>query len=163
MKKKISKINFKILLIGGILLLFAIPSSFAIFKSYASSSDSLASASWSVSLNQNNDNNYLTIVPEPENVNDTYTLHMTSNSEVDVIYSIIIDNLPSGVSVKANNGSFVPESNHKVLLNNAGTIHYNANGSTEDCVLTFKAASNATFVNEQQVSISVILSQEVPS
>lgn len=160
MKKKV---NIKILLIGSALLFFAIPSSFAIFKSYASSSGSLSSAVWNVSLNSTGENNYLTIVPEPENVNDTYTLHMTNNSEVDVIYSIIIDNVPSGVSAKAGSGNFVSESNNKILINNAGVIHYAVGDNTEDCVLTFKAASNATFVDEQPVSISVILSQEVPS
>ena len=158
-RKKIDRILMFAVLIG----LLIVPATYAIFRGTVNSSLALTSSEWDVSLNQNNDNNYLTIVPEPENVNDTYTLHMTSNSEVDVIYSIIIDNVPTGVSVKAGNGSFVQESNHKVLLNNAGVIHYNPNGSTEDCVLTFKASSGATFVDEQQVSISVILSQEVPS
>ena len=153
----------KILIIVFILSFFLIPSTFAIYKNSALTYTDLNLAEWSVSLNQNNDNNYLTIVPEPENVNDTYTLHMISNSEVDVNYSIIIDNVPNGVSAKAGNGNFIQETNNKILINNAGVIHYNPNGSTEDCVLTFKASSGATFVDEQQVSISVILSQEVPS
>ncbi len=157
------KRKLQLALFFGVLSFIVIPSSYAVFKSYASSEESLASANWNVSLTQNGNDNYLTIVPEPENVNDTYTLHMTNNSDVDVIYSIIIDNVPSGVSAKAGNGNFVSESNNKILINNAGVIHYAAGGSTEDCVLTFKAASNATFVDEQQVSISVILSQEVPS
>ena len=151
------------IIISILVILFIIPVSYAIYRSYSTVGGTIATASWNVSLNQNGSDNYLTIVPEPENVNDTYTLHMTNNSEVDVIYSIIIDNVPSGVSAKAGNGNFVPETNNKILINNAGVIHYAVGDNTEDCVLTFKAASNATFVDEQQVSISVILSQEVPS
>ncbi len=152
-----------ILIIVIMLSLFIIPSSFSIIKMMNTGNSSVALATWSVSLNQNGENNYLSIVPEPENTNDSYVLNITSNSEVDIVYSIIIDNLPSGVSVKADSGSFIPESNHKVMIPNVGVIRYNDENKTKQSILTFKASANATFVDEEEIDISVIISQQMSS
>lgn len=152
-----------ILIIVIMLSLFIIPSSFSIIKMINTGSSSVALATWSVSLNQNGENNYLSIVPEPENTNDSYILNITSNSEVDIAYSIIVDNLPTGVSVKADDGNFIQETNHKVMIPNVGVIRYNDGNKTKQCVLTFKASTNATFVDEEEIDISVIISQQLPS
>ena len=152
-----------ILIIVIMLSLFIIPSSFSIIKMMNTGNSSVALATWSVSLNQNGENNYLSIVPEPENTNDSYVLSITSNSEVDITYSVIVDNLPTGVSVKADDGSFIPESNHKVMIPNVGVIRYNDENKTKQCILTFKASANATFVDEEEIDISVIISQQMSS
>lgn len=158
MKKKIV---LKIAIIIGILSLFLIPSTYAIFRGVIGSSSSLVLASWNTSLNESGVNNYLSIVPEPNNTDASYTLNITNNSEVDIIYTIIIDNIPTGVSVKLGNGQFVQETNHKVIFSNAGTIYYNGVSRTESCLLTFKASSSASYVNDHEIDISVIVSQPI--
>lgn len=148
-----------IIVLTGVISFFVIPISYALYKKSSSISGTIYLSNWNVSLNQNDVGNHLAIIPEPDNINDSYTLNITSNSEVDVMYSIIIDGLPTGVSVKADNGNFIQESNHRVVINDAGTIYYNDVNRTKTCVLTFKASSTTQYVDNQEVNISVIFSQ----
>ena len=150
-----------ILIIVFILSFFLVPSTFAIYKNSALTYSNLNLAEWSVSLNQDNENNYLSIIPDPENVTASYTLNITSNSEVDLTYSIVIDDLPSGVSVKLDDGTFISEINHQVFFNSAGSISYDDVNKTKSHVLTFMASPNAEFVDEHEVNINVIVSQNI--
>lgn len=155
-KKKV----LKILTIVVLTSLFLIPVVFAIFRNSIFGNGSLSTANWQVTINQTNENDYLTIVSGQSTSVASYTINITSNSEVDAVYSIVINNLPSGVSVSADNGeTFTPAVNNKVIISDAGTMIYTGNPVTKRHVLMFKAASPAEFVNNQSVDINIIARQ----
>ena len=65
-----------------------------------------------------------------------YTVNITSTSEVDIIYSIIVDNVPSGVTVSLDNGNFTLPTNNKVIFANVSTINYSdVNKTKSDIIL----------------------------
>ena len=155
MKKK--KMILDILSMTFVLTLFLGSSTYAIYRGFISIGGTLASSDWSVSLNQQGVENHLLIVQG--GATDTYTLNVTSESEVDVVYSIVISNLPSGVSISLDGGEAIPQSNNQVIISNAGTILYQDQERTKTHELTFIAAAGATLVTNQQVSIDVVMRQ----
>ncbi len=153
--------KFNIIFALVMLSIILIPTSFAIYKSQVSSSSSIVSAEWSVSLEQNGVDSDLTVIPGIST--DTYTLNIKSLSEVDVKYSIVISNLPTGVEVSLNGVDFVPESNGTITFSNAGTILYSPTGGTNSHTLTFRGTNSSSFVNNKRVDINVIAEQIMSS
>lgn len=153
--------KFNIIFALVMLSIFLIPTSFAIYKSQVSSSSSIVSAEWSVSLEQNGVDSDLTVIPGIST--DTYTLNIKSLSEVDVKYSIVISNLPTGVEVSLNGVDFVPESNGTITFSNAGTILYSPTGGTNSHTLTFRGTNSSSFVNNKRVDINIIAEQIMSS
>ena len=147
------------IIISVLVILFIIPMSYAIYRSYSTVGGNIAAASWNVSLNQNNVNNNLTIIPGEAGTTASYTINITSNSEVDVIYSIVIENLPSGVSISLDDGSFVAANNNKVVFTDVGTILYSDANKNKSHVITIKANSNTQYVNNQEIDVNVIARQ----
>ena len=147
------------IIISVLVILFIIPMSYAIYRSYSTVGGNIATASWNVSLNQNNVNNNLTIIPGEAGTTASYTINITSNSEVDVIYSIVIENLPSGVSISLDDGSFVAANNNKVVFTDVGTILYSDANKNKSHVITIKANSNTQYVNNQEIDVNVIARQ----
>lgn len=147
------------IIISILVILFIIPMSYAIYRSYSTVGGNIATASWNVSLNQNNVNNNLTIIPGENGTTASYTINITSNSEVDVIYSIVIENLPSGVSISLDDGSFVAANNNKVVFTDVGTILYSDANKNKSHVITIKANSNTQYVNNQEIDVNVIARQ----
>ena len=147
------------IIISILVILFIIPMSYAIYRSYSTVGGNIATASWNVSLNQNNVNNNLTIIPGENGTTASYTINITSNSEVDVIYSIVIENLPSGVSISLDDGSFVTANNNKVVFTDVGTILYSDANKNKSHVITIKANSNTQYVNNQEIDVNVIARQ----
>ena len=147
------------IIISILVILFIIPMSYAIYRSYSTGGGNIATASWNVSLNQNNVNNNLTIIPGENGTTASYTINITSNSEVDVIYSIVIENLPSGVSISLDDGSFVAANNNKVVFTDVGTILYSDANKNKSHVITIKANSNTQYVNNQEIDVNVIARQ----
>lgn len=155
----IEKNKLKLAVLFLLLGIFVIPSSYAILKSYASSNATLTSATWDVSLNQNGIDEYLSILPDPNGTTASYIINITSQSEVDVMYSIELEGLPTGVSVKLDNGSFVTESSGTITFNNVGIIFYSDANKTKTHTLTFKASSSTPYVDESPIDINVITKQ----
>lgn len=147
------------IIISILVIFFIIPMSYAIYRSYSTVGGNIATASWNVSLNQNNVNNNLTIIPGENGTTASYTINITSNSEVDVIYSIVIENLPSGVSISLDDGSFVAANNNKVVFTDVGTILYSDANKNKSHVITIKANSNTKYVNNQEIDVNVIARQ----
>lgn len=147
------------IIISILVIFFIIPMSYAIYRSYSTGGGNIATASWNVSLNQNNVNNNLTIIPGENGTTASYTINITSNSEVDVIYSIVIENLPSGVSISLDDGSFVTANNNKVVFTDVGTILYSDANKNKSHVITIKANSNTQYVNNQEIDVNVIARQ----
>ena len=152
-----------IMIIIAMISVFAVPGSFAIYRSDIDGDNNVVSAEWNVSLQQTGVNNNLTIIPG--SVSATYTLNVRSQSEVDVQYDIVISNLSSGVEVSINGVNFTPESSGVVTFSNAGTILHNASNDnkTNTHTLTFRAANGATYVNNRVVTVNVIAKQFVNS
>ena len=158
--KKDKKIRF-IIYFAVIASFFIIPLSYAVYKNIAVGNGRIVSATWSVSLNQSGVENELTIIPGGKT--DSYTLNVNSLSEVDISYDVVINNLPSGVSVALDEREPQLASNGTVTIANAGTILYNSNDKTNTNILTFSAANNATVVNNQPVTVNVVVKQLVSS
>ena len=144
-----------------LVLMFMIPTTYAVFKDKVLGNSNLTLAKWNVTLNQSNVNNSLSIVPEPNEMTASYTVNINSISEVSIIYSIVVDNLPSGVSVSLDGVNYEPEDNHKVVFSNIGTIPYNDATKERQHTLFFKATSNATYVDDSEVSVNVEVRQQV--
>lgn len=158
MRKMIDN-KIKAVLIIGILAIFLMTSTFAVFRHKKNGDGLLSVATWDVSLNQTGVNGTIAVVQGGQN--DSYTLTVTSGAEVDIRYSIILSNLPAGVEVKLDNGSFLTQSNNTISIADAGTILYTDSVKTKTHTLTFKADSNATVVNNQTVNVNVIVKQIV--
>lgn len=156
MKEKFLK-NKKIIMIVAFLLI-VIPFSYALLRSINNANGNLVAATWNVTVNESG-NNYMSIAASPMDIEASYTIDVTSQSQVDMIYSIVIDGLPSGVCVSINNGEFVQETNNKVTFSNVGTIAYSDTNKTKSHTLTFKATSSSNVVNEKEVDINVIARQ----
>ena len=155
MKKK--KMILDLLSMVFVMTLFLGSSTYAIYRGFISIGGTLASSEWHVYLNQQNVEDHLSIVQG--GATDTYTLRIVSESEVDVVYSIIISNLPAGVSVSLDNDTPIPQSNNQVIISNAGTILYQNSEHTKIHHLTFVAAADATLATSQQVNIDVVARQ----
>ncbi len=155
MKNKIIK---PMLLVIGILLIFCAVHTFALLRSSTSGSGTIDTATWSVTRNQSQSGDSIEIVPGLST--DSYTLTVQSNSEVDVIYSIIISDLPTGVEVDLDNsGNYRTPTSGTLRINSAGTINYNDSVKTKTHTLTFRAANGTTPVSDQEINIDVEFKQ----
>ena len=153
-----SKIIKPMILVIVISLVFYAVHTFALLRSRASGTGTIDAATWSVTRNQSQSGDSIEIVSGV--TTDSYTLTVQSNSEVDVIYSIIINNLPTGVEVDLDNsGNYRTPSNGTIRINSAGTINYNDAVKTKNHTLTFRAASGTPPVTEQEIDIDVEFKQ----
>lgn len=155
MKKKIIK---PLLLIIGISLIFYAIRTFALLRSSTQGIGSIDTAKWSVTRNQSQSGDSIEVIPGIST--DSYTLTVESDSEVDVIYSIIISNLPTGVEVDLDNsGNYRTPTSGTIRINSAGTINYNDSTKTKTHTLTFRATNGATLVTDQSINIDVEFKQ----
>lgn len=155
MKKKII---FLLLFPVIMLFVFCATKTFAIYRKNASADGDLSAATWSISRSTSQQGDSIDVIPEL--ASDTYNLTVTSSSEVDVTYTIIISNLPSGVEVLLDNDTtnvYTPTSG--TITIDAGTINYNDAIKTKNHTLTFRATSNAQYVNSQEIDIDVEFKQ----
>ncbi len=155
MKNKIIK---PMILVIGIALIFYAVHTFALLRNRASGTGSIDTATWSVTRNQSQSGDSIEIVPGMST--DSYTLTVQSNSEVDVIYSIIISNLPTGVEVDLDNsGNYRTPTSGTIRMSSVGTINYNDSVKTKNHTLTFRAANGTTPVTDQEIDIDVEFKQ----
>lgn len=150
--------QFQIVVMLYLLLVFCIPSSLGIYKKTTVTSGSLTAAKWDVSLNQNVISGNVTATIGNAN-GASYTLKLVNGSEVDVNYSITISNIPNGVDVMINGGSYLTPQNGTVTISNAGTINYSSSPVEVTRTLTFRANSGASTINNQPVTIDVDFKQ----
>ena len=147
---------FEIVIFIYLVSVFCIPSSLGIYKRSTTTVETLNLADWSVDLDQTGVTGSVQII-EGDTNGGTYTLNVVSDSEVDVIYDIIVSNIPTGVQVKLDTGAYAPE-NSSVTFSNAGIILYSGS-RTNTHTLTFRGVSGASFVNNQEVTINVVAEQ----
>lgn len=88
------------------------------------------------------DNNQTKVLEIGSNDTVTYTFKVANNSDVAIEYTIQIDNLPEGVIVTGNSGTF--------------TLQF---GASQTHTLSFTAKDSASEVSAQKVSIKINVTQ----
>lgn len=155
MKKKM----LIIVILVSVLSFFVIRASYALYRNAVNPNGNIATAIWNVTLNQDNEENNLSIVAGDENSTASYNVNIVSTSEVDIIYSIVIDDIPSGVTVKLDDGEYQTPSDNEVIFVDVSTINYSDENKTKTHTLTFKADSNTEDTLDEEVNINVITRQ----
>ncbi len=151
MKNKLIRI---LTFVIGILLVFYAIQTFALMRASTNGSGSLNTSTWSVTRNQSQSGDSIDIYRG--GATDSYTLTVQSNSEVDVRYKIIINNLPSGVEVDIDNLGYQTPTSGSLTVENANTIiNYNDAKKTKTHIITFRATDESTPVTNQKIDIDV--------
>ena len=109
---------------------------YARYHSSGTGSATASVAKFSVSCSSDSDTTKTLEIGSEETV--TYSFTVTNTSDVTIQYTIVIENLPQGVNVSGNSGTF--------------TLKY---GASQSHTLTFQATDAATEVTEQKVSIKI--------
>lgn len=149
-----------IILILLIVFVFCAVQTFAILRKSKTGTGSIDAATWSVTRSQSSSGDSIDITPG--STTDNYLLTVQSASEVDVIYSIIISNLPTGVEVDLDNsGNYRQADNGTIRISPAGTINYNDSPKIKNHTLTFRATNAATPISDQEIDIDVEFKQDV--
>ena len=145
----------------GISLVFCAAHTFALMRNSTSGNGSLDAATWSVTRNHSQSGDSIEIYPG--GATDSYTLTVQSNSEVDVLYKILISNLPAGVQLDIDNTGYLPpDANGNLTIENANTvINYNDSPRTKTHILTFRATAGTSLVTDQEIDIDVEFRQDV--
>jgi hypothetical protein len=157
MKKKLLNPTFIII---SILIVFGSLQTFALLRRANSGAGSIKTSSWSVTRSQSQNGDSIDLVAG--GATDNYILTVQSSSEVDVIYSIIISNLPSGVEVDLDNsGNYRSPVNGTITIRPAGTINYNDQVKTKNHTLTFRAGSETNPITNREIDIDVEFKQAV--
>ena len=154
MKKKII---LAIVIIGIVSLI--IPFTKAKFKSSTAVNKQLATATWDVSLNQTGINNNITLVAG--GASQSYTLKVRSDSEVDVVYSIVIGNIPSGVQASINGTDYQTPVDGTVTFTNAGAILYSSQNKENTHTIYLKSSSGTASISNRQLTVDVVVKQIV--
>ena len=157
MKKKAIIVLFLVVIL---MLTFCSMDTFAIFRKLGSGTGTLDAATWSVTRSQSQSGDSIDLTAGT--TTDDYILTVQSNSEVDVVYSIIISNLPTGVEVDLDNsGNYRTPTSGTITIDQAGEIYYNDAVKTKTHTLTFRATSGATVVSDQSINIDVQFKQDI--
>ncbi len=157
MKNKLLK---TMMFIIGLLLVLYTMHTFALMRASTTGNGSLDTATWSVTRNKSQSGDSIEIYRG--GATDSYTLTVQSNSEVDVLYKIIINNLPSGVEVDIDNTGYQTPTSGTLTIENANTvINYNDAVKTKSHILTFRAANGASLVTDQKIDIDVEFRQDL--
>ena len=155
MKKKM----LIIVILVSVLSFFVIRASYALYRNVVNPNGNIATATWNVTLNQDDEEKNLSIVAGDENSTASYNVNVTSTSEVDIIYSIVVDNIPDGVEVKLDDGEYQTPSDNQIVFSDVSTINYTSENKTKTHVLTFKAESNTEEVLDEEIDITVVARQ----
>ncbi|MBR7041873.1 MAG: hypothetical protein IKI04_00045 [Bacilli bacterium] len=152
-----NKNNKILIIIIFVLLALYIPFSLGLLKNRANLPSPVSFARWDVSADFDL-NGSMHLVPNSGT--SSYSIVVSSDSEVDTDYSIIVSNIPSGVQVKLDNDEFQPYSS-TVTFSNAGTILYGAGVNSATHTISFRANTGAPFVNNQSVGVNVEFKQKM--
>ena len=139
-----------------IISLAIITGTYTLYKSRGIGSANMTAARWNVSLLGDNDDIELT----SGSTGQDYLLTVKNESEVSVSYVIKITNLPDGVKVKLDTGSYQEEINNEVLFDDDRELLIT--GTTQrNHVLTFSAPLDTEEIVNQKIKIDVEFKQKV--
>ncbi len=155
------KFKFRKRTIIFLILTVAIFSSAYLLAKYTSSfdgSDNAKVAKWNVSYNTNNlSGDVLNLISGDGPT--SYTISVTSTSEVSAKYSIILSNVPSELEVKLDNGTYITPTNNRIEFSNAGSFMGADINRTFTHTLTFNAPLEADIVNTSTIGIDIDFDQ----
>lgn len=139
-------------------LCFLMPSLAKYFTELSARQDSKSIASWDVSATI--PNSTFDMLANQSEV--TYTFNVTNDSEVAAIYSIEVNDVPYGVFVKLDNGSYKSRDSNatNIKFDNVGTINANASARTKTHTLTFITSPDAEAIIDKNVTIKVSFKQK---
>ena len=148
--------NKKILILLAIIFLvnISVVTTYSMYRTTRSGTGTLNAATWSIS-STGSSNSISLVAGEPQ----TYTLNVRNDSEVDVKYTIVIDNIPNTVQVKLDSGSYVTPTNNKITFSNAGELLYGGT-ITRNHTLTFLTPLSTAETSNQSLSINVEFAQK---
>ena len=158
---KTGRVIFSMVIVIAFLAFFAsLPLSTALYKRKNIVQGDMISAIWNVSVNQTGVNNNLSVVPGTYNAD--YTLNLVNNSQVDVVYSVVLSGLPAGVEVSYNGGTFQQQdANNTISFTDIGTILYSAQNKNKTDTLTFRAVNGAAYINNKKIDVDVTMRQSL--
>lgn len=148
-----------ICLIFLMIVVLLVPLTSSILKNSASSTGSATTAEWNVSLTRLSETNNVTLISGTNT--QTYSLKVSSESEVDVTYAIEISNVPSGVKIKLDQRQIyeTPDVNNKITFSNAGSILYSSQGGENTHILTFTSDPGTQVASNIELGVKVIAQQ----
>lgn len=110
-KKKLLLITFSI-----VLIILTATITYSKYQDNATGKVGIEGATWNVSLIGDDDIDLTT------GEEQMYSVQVKNNSEVNVIYSIIIENLPDDIKVKLDDNEYVEETDNKIIFTNVGEL-----------------------------------------
>lgn len=158
MKKRRLKKKFIVFFYIYALILssFFITKTFSKYSSNYVENANVEVAKWDVSANLPDAD--ITIAPASEN---TYTLTVTSNSEVSLSYSIKISNISKNTYVVIDNDKYSNGGNN-FTFSDYGNININDQSRTKTHILKFISTPGVTEYTNRIVKIEVIFTQKNP-
>lgn len=155
LKKRRTLLLFSILTLLVFAVILLIPSSISRYKNSDFGDAQVETALWSVSAISSNSTINLVA-----GSTTTYTFTVNNDSDVAVIYSIEISNLPPGIQAKLDSGNYQSASNNKIVISPAGELGYS--GTTQRThTITFNTPLSASEISSRQININVTFSQKI--
>ena len=146
-------ISILMLLVFAVILL--IPNSTSRYQNSKNGNSQTPIALWNVSATSNDSTINLVA-----GSTTTYSFIVNNDSDVAVVYSIEISNLPTGIQAKLDTGSYIPEANNKIVISPAGELGFT--GTTQRThTLTFNTPLSTNEISNQAISIEVIFAQKI--
>lgn len=155
-KKTLLFISF-LIIFAVIILPYGISKTLAIYRSSSIENGNINTAAWNVSATSGQ-NNSLNLVSDGVSTQN-YTLTVQSSSEVDVDYTIIISNLPSGVEIALDDNNFLPSTNNTITFTRS--ILYSDTSKVRTHLLKFRSNVGTAEISDREVDIDVIFKQQL--
>lgn len=149
-----TRILFVILILSTIVL----PITYSRYIESDSGSARSALAKWDVSIIE--DTNGLELVAR--NTSSTsYTLKVTSTSEVACDYTIAISEIPANVTLTIDGIPYTPDEYGVVIKENLGGFNVNSSSQTNTHILTFSSNSSLTATGNITMDLQVDIKQRI--
>ena len=120
-------------------------------------SDSTELAKWSVSYDTDDNISDTINLISGDGAKDYY-INITSNSEVALKYSIILNNVPDEMEVKIDDKGFEYPTNNKIIFD-IGYFSASDLNSTKQHILSFNAPLDSEIASSTNVDIDIIFDQ----
>ena len=154
---KALKVSIPIILIICLILfsLFVISFSSAKYTTVVEGVTSALTAAWNVITNADKDAISMVCGGDDQ----TYTLTVTTDSQVSCSYSIKLRNVPNDINVKIDEGDFTNPENNTVLFENIGSFNITDGINSRTHTVTFNVPLEAEAVTDRTINVEVIYDQ----
>lgn len=156
MNKKKKIIVFIIVFFLVFFSCFFINKTFSSYKSNVISSGETDVAKWELLV----DSDQSSIDLVPGGASGSYILDVTSKSEVSSSYSIEISNIPEGVQISLDEGTYKDPISGIVTFTDCGHFNSTSSSIVNEHRITFKATSSASVISNRELNIDIIAKQD---